>query len=100
MAALVENHPIMSQLLTLIEGNPMWKVALGFYKGNMTSVPNEGKKVMDHYHNIATCLFTGPKGIGTWTDTDILKLTDVIKNHVSKYVCFVKTTLLCTRCPR
>ncbi|KAH9972694.1 hypothetical protein BJV77DRAFT_968522 [Russula vinacea] len=37
-----ENHPLTTKLLTLIEDDPMYKVAFGFDKGLVSAVPTGG----------------------------------------------------------
>ena len=41
-------HPLTDQLLTIIEDKTMLRVAFGFNKGDTTSVPNNGNKIIDH----------------------------------------------------
>ena len=44
-----KNHHFSDSLLGIIEDNPVYKVALGFYKGDIENVPNGGKKVIEHH---------------------------------------------------
>lgn len=74
-----ENWPLTDQLLTLIEDNPTWKVALGFDKGDATNVKNGGKKLVDHYDDIVKKLWPGE-------DDQEKNLRDAIKNRVATYV--------------
>ena len=57
----------------------MWKVAFGFDKGDVGSVPTGGKKVKDHHCAIAIKLFLDPKEpFKAFTDADVEKLDDVV----------------------
>jgi hypothetical protein len=65
----------------------MWKVAFGFDKGVVGSVPTGGKKAKDHHRAIAIKLFLDPdEPFGAFTDTDLEKLDDVVKNRINAYV--------------
>jgi hypothetical protein len=64
----------------------MWKVAFGFDKGNVGSVPTGGKKIKDHHRAIAIKLFFDPEPFGTFVHDDLEKLDDIVKNHINKCV--------------
>lgn len=78
-------HPLTDQLLTIIEDKTMFRVAFGFNKGDSTSVPNNGSKIIDHCRDIARKLFVEP-GDTTWTEGDVGKLGNAVKNRVNAYV--------------
>lgn len=78
-------HPLTDQLLTIIEDKTMLRVAFGFNKGDTTSVPNNGNKIIDHCRDIARKLFIEPEGT-TWTEDDVVKLGIAVKNRVNAYV--------------
>jgi hypothetical protein len=80
-----EMFHITSSLLTLIEDNSTWIVALGFNKGDETSVPNGGKKLAGHYRDIAERLFFPGDGSGQWKKDDLDKLRDSVKNRIQTY---------------
>ena len=73
-------------MLTLIEDNPTWKIALGFNKGDAGSVSSGGKKLADHHCAIAKKLFIDPVG-STWDESDLAQLKDVTKNRINR-CCF------------
>jgi hypothetical protein len=65
----------------------MWKVAFGFDKGDVGSVPTGGKKIKDHYRAIAVKLFLDlEEPFRTFVHTDLEKLDDVVKNRINKCV--------------
>ena len=70
-------------LLTLIEDSMIYKVTFGFDKGAIDSdnATANGKKTTKHHHNIATTLLIQGTS-GKWSDGDVKKLGDVIKNHI------------------
>jgi len=79
------NHPLSDSLLGIIEDNPVYKVAFGFDKGDVKSVPNGGKKVVEHHRSIARKLFVdNPKS--EWTEADIKQLGESVKNRITAYV--------------
>jgi hypothetical protein len=61
------NHPLSDSLLGIIEDNPVYKVAFGFDKGDVESVLNGGKKVVEHYRSIARKLFVDNPQL-EWTE--------------------------------
>ena len=66
----------------------MWKVAFGFDKGNIGSVPTGGKKIKDHYRAIAVKLFLDlEEPFGTFVHNDLEKLDNVIRNWINMCVC-------------
>jgi hypothetical protein len=76
-------HHLTENLLGLIEENATWKVAFGFNKGEVKSVKNGGKKIVDHYQTLATKLFLADPS-GRWDKTsDIKKLGNVVKNRIN-----------------
>ena len=65
----------------------MWKVAFGFDKGNVGSVPSGGKKMKDHHRAIALKLFLDPEDpFGNFLHDDLEKLGDVVKNRINRCV--------------
>ena len=70
-------------LLTLIEDSMIYKVAFGFDKSAIDSenATTTGKKTTKHHRNIATMLLIQDTS-GKWSDGDVKKLGDVIKNHI------------------
>jgi len=84
MVSVKANHSLSDSLLGLIEDNPVYKVAFGFDKGNIDSVPNGGKKVVEHYHSISWKLFIEDPGL-EWTEADIKKLGKSMMNWISRY---------------
>lgn len=65
----------------------MWKVAFGFDKGDVGSVPTGGKKIKDHHRAIAVKLFLDPaEPFGNFVYDDLEKLDDVIKNRINRCV--------------
>ena len=79
------NHPLSDSLLGLIEDNPVYKVAFSFDKGDVESVPNGGKKVVEHHRSIARKLFVDdPRS--EWTEADVKLLGESVKNRITAYV--------------
>jgi len=76
-------HHLSDELLGLIEENDTYKVAFGFDKGNVGSVPTGGKKTVEHHRAIARKLFLTPSET-TWTVDDLIPLGVVVKNRVSR----------------
>jgi len=77
-----ENHALTDNLLTLIEDSAMYKVAFGFNKGDVGSVPTGGKKTVEHYRAIARALFVDSPD-NPWTEKDLPQLNNVVKNRIN-----------------
>jgi hypothetical protein len=60
----------------------VYKVTFGFDKGNVDSIPNGGKKVVEHHRSIARKLFLDTPH-SEWTETDVKPLGESIKNRIS-----------------
>ena len=79
-----DTHHLTDKLLTLIEDSATRKVAFGFDKGDVGSVPTGGKKIKDHHRAIAVKLFLDPEEpFGTFVHDDLDKLEDVVKNRIN-----------------
>jgi hypothetical protein len=76
-------HHLSDKLLGFIEENDTYKVAFGFDKGDVGSVPTGGKKTIEHHRAIARKLFLTPSETG-WTVDDLVPLGIVVKNRVSR----------------
>lgn len=76
-------HHLSDKLLGLIEENDTYKVAFGFDKGDVGSVPTGGKKTIEHHCAIAHKLFLVPSETA-WTADDLIPLGMVVKNRVSR----------------
>ena len=57
----------------------MYRVAFRFNKGDAFSIPNNGNKIIGHCRDIAWKLFIEPEDT-TWTEVDVLKLGNAVKN--------------------
>ena len=70
-------------LLTLIEDSVIYKVVFGFDKGATDSetATTTGKKTTEHHRSITTKLLVQDAS-GKWSDGDVKKLCDVIKNRI------------------
>lgn len=62
----------------------MYKVALGFDKGDVGAVSSGGKKVIEHHQSIARKLFINIQG-SEWSNTaeDVKQLGESVKNRVT-----------------
>ena len=71
-------------LLTLIDNSVIYKVAFGFDKGTMDleTATTTGKKTTEHHRSIITKLLI-QDALGKWSDGDVKKLGDVIKNCIA-----------------
>lgn len=76
-------HPLTDTLLTIIEDKAMFRVAFGFYKGNTTTAPNNGSKIIDHCRDIAQRLFVDVEG-AHYTEDDVVKLGNAVKNRINR----------------
>ena len=89
--------PMTDRLLGEIEQSAARKVALGFDKGTAGSVNSHGKKVCDHYQEIAEAVFLADD-ISGWqaeymptaspiqfTRDDLPALATSVKSRVSRY---------------
>lgn len=74
-----------TELLTLIEDNPTYKVAFGFDKGLVGTVPTGGKKLIEHHRALARKVLVEDLS-SKWDEGDIKKLGEVIKNRIGAYV--------------
>jgi hypothetical protein len=63
----------------------MLRVAFGFNKGDVMSVPNNGNKIIDHCRDIARKLFVEAEDT-MWSETDVVKLGNAVKNRINAYV--------------
>jgi len=61
----------------------MFRVAFGFYKGDTTSAPNNGSKIIDHCHDIARRLFVDVDD-AMYTEGDVVKLGNAVKNRIHR----------------
>ena len=65
----------------------MRKVAFGFDKGDVGSVPTGVKKIKDHHRAIAVKLFLDPEEpFGNFIHDDLEKLDDIVKNRINRCV--------------
>ena len=76
------HHDLTDTLLTIIEENATYKVAFGFDKGDVGSVPTGGKKVVDLHRSIARKMFIDIED-AKYTEDDIEGLKDCIKNRIA-----------------
>ena len=81
----VANHSLLDAFLGIIEENAVYKVAFNFDKGNVESVPNGGKEVVEHHHSITWKLFIDDLDL-EWTEADIRQLGESVKNRISAYI--------------
>ena len=77
-----ENHHFTSALLMAIEANNTWIVAFGFNKGTAGAVSSHGKKMVDHYHDLTMLVFIGVNCLGDFSEEDIPKLVNAVRNRV------------------
>ena len=80
-----KNHHLSDSLLGIIEDNPTYKVALGFYKGDVENVLNGGKRIIEHHQSIARKLFINIEGLD-WMEEHAKQLGESVKNRVTAYV--------------
>ena len=85
-----ENHHLTDTLLTLIEDNATYKVAFGFDKGDVGSIPTGGKKLGEHHQSLACALFINEVN-PSWSEEDIPQLKDTVKNRILSYLLFYLT---------
>jgi hypothetical protein len=65
----------------------MCKVAFGFDKGDVGSVPTGGKKIKDHHYAIVVKLFLNPEEpFRTFVHDDLETLDDIIRNCINMCV--------------
>lgn len=78
---------LSDSLLSIIEDSAIYKVALGFNKGDVGAVSSGGKKVIEHYQSIARKLFIDAED-AQWSNTkeDLKMLGESVKNRVTAYV--------------
>jgi len=76
-------HHLSDKLLRFIEENDTYRVAFGFDKGDVGSVPTRGKKTIEHHRAIARKLFLMPSETACTVD-DLIPLGVVVKNRVSR----------------
>jgi hypothetical protein len=80
--ALPEMVYLTHKLLSLIEDNAIWKVALGFEKGTAQQADSNGKTVIENCWSIACHLLIENKS-SQWAAIDIQKLGEVVRNRVN-----------------
>jgi hypothetical protein len=62
----------------------MYKVALGFDKGEGKNPSSGGKKVVEHHRAIARKLFIDTNDpCWSWEESDLDQLKDVIRNRIN-----------------
>jgi len=71
-------HHLSDKLLRFIKENNTYKVAFGFNKGDVGSVPTRGKKTIEHHCAITCKLCLTPSETG-WTEDDLIPLGVVVK---------------------
>jgi hypothetical protein len=69
-----------------IEANNTWIVAFGFNKGAAGVISSHGKKSVDHYHDLTMLVFIGTDSLGDFSEKDIPKLVNAVRNWVGAYV--------------
>lgn len=83
----LNQHHLTHALLTLIDGNAVWKVALGFDKGAVEGPSTQGKKLVEHHRVIGKLLlFDDPSGRWSVDKLDVNTLGMCIKNRICTYV--------------
>ncbi|KAF8580683.1 hypothetical protein K439DRAFT_1619624 [Ramaria rubella] len=76
-------HYLTSTLINMISDNWVWWQAFNFNTSNSVEPINSGgKKTIDHHHEIARILLQEDAS-GTWVDTDMKTLVNVIKNQIN-----------------
>ncbi|KAF8583939.1 hypothetical protein K439DRAFT_1617035 [Ramaria rubella] len=76
-------HYLTSTLINMISDNWVWQEAFNFDTSNSVEPINSGgKKTIDHHREIARILLQEDAS-GTWVDTDMKTLANVIKNRIN-----------------
>jgi hypothetical protein len=80
--AKAENHHFTGTLLMAIKANNTWIVAFSFNKGAAGAVSSHGKKTVNHYRDLTMLCFIGANCPGDFSEDDILKLVNAVRNWV------------------
>jgi hypothetical protein len=77
-----DNHHLSDTLLSHIEASDTYKVAFGFNKGDVGSVPTGGKKIIDLHHEIARKIWIDVAD-PEYKDDDMEQLKDLVKHRIT-----------------
>jgi hypothetical protein len=77
-----KEHDLTDMLLTVLEDDPVMRVAFSMDKGAETKNKSSAKTVADHHRSLALRVLIAHDS-GRWKDASITQMGNVVKNRVN-----------------